>query len=72
MALRANPTLLGRLTGAKPAEIRAATPTAATASALPAADELLARLADALGIEGAGRGTAEAAEAEGAVLVEHP
>ena len=72
MALRANPTLLGRLTGAKAAEIRAATPTAATASELPAADELLARLAGALGIEGAGRATAEAAEAEGAVTVEHP
>ena len=72
MALRANPTLLGRLTGAKPAEIRAATPTAATASELPEADELLARLAGALGIEGAGRGTAEAAEGEGAVTVEHP
>jgi GNAT superfamily N-acetyltransferase len=71
MALRANPTLLGRLTGAKPAEIRAATPTAASAPELPAADELLARLAEALGIEGAGTGMAEAAQAEGAVTVEH-
>ena len=71
MALRANPTLLGRLTGAKPAEIRTATPTAASASELPAADELLARLAEALGIEGAGTGLAEAAQVEGAVTVEH-
>ena len=71
VALRANPTLLGRLTGAKPAEVRAAAPTASSASELLPADELLAQLAEALGIEGAGSSMGEAAELEGAATVEH-
>jgi GNAT superfamily N-acetyltransferase len=71
VALRANPTLLARLTGAKPGEIRAAAPTAASASALPPADELLAALAWALGIEGAGLRPGDVATGEGAVTVEH-
>jgi len=71
IALRANPTLLGRLTGAKPAEIRAAAPTAASASELPPADELLASLAWALGIEDAGVQADDVAAGEGALTVEH-
>jgi ribosomal protein S18 acetylase RimI-like enzyme len=71
IALRANPTLLGRLTGAKPAEIRAAAPTAAAASELPPAEELLAGLAWALGIEGAGLRPDDVATGEGAITVEH-
>ena len=71
IALRANPTLLGRLTGAKPAEIRSAAPTAASASELPPADELLASLAWALGIEDAGAQADDVATGEGAVTVEH-
>ena len=71
IALRANPTLLGRLTGAKPAEIRAAAPTAASASELPSADELLAGLAWALGIEDAGVRADDVATGDGAVTVEH-
>jgi GNAT superfamily N-acetyltransferase len=71
IALRANPTLLGRLTGAKPAEIRGAAPTAASASELKPADELLAGLAWALGIEGAGLRPDDVAGGEGAVTVEH-
>jgi len=71
IALRANPTLLGRLTGAKPAEIRAAAPTAASASELPPADQLLASLAWALGIEDAGVQADDVAAGEGALTVEH-
>ena len=71
IALRANPTLLGRLTGAKPAEIRAAAPTAASAAELQPADELLAGLAWALGIEGAGLRADDVATGDGAITVEH-
>jgi ribosomal protein S18 acetylase RimI-like enzyme len=71
VALRANPTLLGRLTGAKPGAIRAAAPTASSASELPPADELLASLAWALGIEGAGLRPDDVADGPGAVTVEH-
>jgi hypothetical protein len=72
VALRANPTLLGRLTGAKAGEIRAAAPTAASASELKPADELLAGLAWALGIEDAGLRPDDIAAGEGSVTVEHP
>jgi GNAT superfamily N-acetyltransferase len=71
IALRANPTLLARLTGAKPGDIRAAAPTAASAAELPPADELLASLAWALGIEGAGLRPDDVAGGPGAVTVEH-
>jgi GNAT superfamily N-acetyltransferase len=71
IALRANPTLLGRLTGAKPGAIRAAAPTAASAAELPPAEELLAALAWALGVEGAGLRPDDVATGEGAITVEH-
>ena len=71
IALRANPTLLGRLTGAKPSEIRAAGRTADSAAELPPAAELLAEIARTLGIEGVGVSAAEASAIEGAVTVEH-
>ena len=71
VALRANPTLLGRLTGSKPNEIRAAAPTAASASELAPPDELLAGLAWALGIEGAGLRPDDVAVGDGALTVEH-
>jgi [ribosomal protein S18]-alanine N-acetyltransferase len=71
VALRANPTLLGRLTGAEPAGIRAVARTANSPAELPSANELLVGLANALGIEGAGLGFAEAASLEGAVTVTH-
>lgn len=72
IAMRANPTLLGRLTGAKPAEIRAAARTADSAAELPPAQELLAEIARTLGIEGVDLSAAEAAAIDGAVMVEHP
>jgi ribosomal protein S18 acetylase RimI-like enzyme len=71
VALRVNPTLLGRLTGAEPAAIRAIARVADSPAELPPANELLAGLADALGIEGAALGFDEAANLEGAVTVRH-
>ena len=56
VALGANPTVVARLTGAEPARVRAVARTAATPDELPPAPELLAELADVLGLEGAGRG----------------
>ena len=50
-ALRANPTVVSRLTGALPARIRAATPNADRPGDLPPADELYVQLADALGLQ---------------------
>jgi ribosomal protein S18 acetylase RimI-like enzyme len=72
IAMRANPTLLGRLTGAKPAEIRAAARTADSAGELPPAAELLVEIAQTLGIEGVGLSAEEASAIDGAVTVEHP
>jgi hypothetical protein len=70
VALRANPTVLARLTGADPARIRAAARTAESAAELPPAEELIAGIAEALGIEGADYGFEQAREIPGAVIVE--
>jgi ribosomal protein S18 acetylase RimI-like enzyme len=59
IGLAANPTVLARLTGADPAAVRTAAPTAASADDLPPPSELLARLADVLGIEGSEHGYRE-------------
>ena len=56
VALGANPTVVSRLTGAEPAQVRAVARTASTPDELPPADELLQQLAGVLGLEGAGRG----------------
>ena len=56
VALGANPTVVSRLTGAEPAEVRAVARTAASPDELPPADELLQQLAEVMGLEGAGRG----------------
>jgi ribosomal protein S18 acetylase RimI-like enzyme len=71
MALRANPTLLARLTGAEPGEIRAVARAAESPAELPPAAELLDQLADVLGIEAPGLEPEEAARLEGSVTVEH-
>ena len=71
MALRANPTLLARLTGAEPAAIRAVARTADSPAELPPAEELFDELAEALGIEGAGLSSGQAERLEGALIVEH-
>ena len=49
-ALRANPTVVSRLTGAEPSAVRAAAPTGARPSDLPPADQLYAQLAEVLGL----------------------
>jgi ribosomal protein S18 acetylase RimI-like enzyme len=56
VALGANPTVVSRLTGAEPAEVRAVARTASSPDELPPPDELLQQLAQVLGLEGAGRG----------------
>jgi GNAT superfamily N-acetyltransferase len=71
MALRANPTLLARLTGGKAPAIREAAKTAASPAELPAAVEVAAGLAKALGIPGPGVGFEEAKNLPGAVTVTH-
>ena len=70
VGLAANPTVVSRLTGAQPAEVRRIAKTASAPADLPPARELLASLATALGIAGAEHGWADAPEIEGAVLVE--
>jgi ribosomal protein S18 acetylase RimI-like enzyme len=66
VALGANPTVVARLTGAEPKEIRAIARTASAPADLPTAGELLAQLARAMKIEGAEHGYSEAAGIEGA------
>jgi ribosomal protein S18 acetylase RimI-like enzyme len=56
IALAANPTLIARLTGADPARVRAVARTAASIAELPPAPELLAQIADVLGLAGAEHG----------------
>ena len=59
IGLSANPTVLARITGADPAAVRAAAPTAASTHELPPSRELLASLAAVLGIDGADHGFEE-------------
>lgn len=56
VALGANPTVVARLTGAEASRVRAVARTASSPAELPPAPELLAQLAEVLGLEGAGRG----------------
>lgn len=70
IALAANPRVIARLTGADPARVRDAAPTAASPGELPAAPELLQRLADAIGIEGGGGGYDGATDLPGATRIE--
>jgi ribosomal protein S18 acetylase RimI-like enzyme len=56
VALGANPTVVSRLTGASPAEVRAVARTATSPDQLPPAPELLEQIAQVMGLEGAGRG----------------
>lgn len=66
----ANPTVIHRLTGADPERIRRIARTATAPTDLPPARELLASLAEAMGLEGAEHGWADAAELEGAVRID--
>ena len=71
IAMRANPTVVARLTGADPARIRAVARTADSPVDLPPAEELLRDLADVLRLEGTDYGYETARELEGAIIVEH-
>jgi hypothetical protein len=70
VALRINPRVLARLTGANMDAIRRAAPP--SPDRLPPAAEQLAQLAEVLGIEGVGADAREAAVLEGAVTIVHP
>jgi ribosomal protein S18 acetylase RimI-like enzyme len=71
VGLRANPTVMSRLTGADPNTVRRVARTAAAPADLPPAREHAAEIAQVLGLTGADIGFDEARALEGAVLVEH-
>jgi ribosomal-protein-alanine N-acetyltransferase len=56
IALSANPTVVARLTGADRASVRAVARTASSPDDLPPAPELLAQIAEVMGLQGAGQG----------------
>ena len=51
VALGANPTVVSRLTGAEPARVRAVARTASSPDDLPPAPELLAQIAELMGLQ---------------------
>jgi hypothetical protein len=67
MSLSANPTVVARLTGADPAEVRDVIRTAERTEDLPPAHELIGEVAAILGVEGAGHGYAGAACEPGSI-----
>jgi hypothetical protein len=69
IALSANPTVVARLTGADPAEVRRVARTGKTTEDLPPPTELAADLGELLGIEGAHHGYAAAGAIAAAVDV---
>jgi hypothetical protein len=71
IAMRANPTVVARLTGADPVAIRRAARTADSPVDLPPAEELIDEIAAVLGFEGVGYGFERAKEVDGVVVVEH-
>ena len=62
ISLSANPTVVARLTGADPAEVRRVAKTATSPEELPPATELAGSLARLLGVEGGEHGYARAGE----------
>ncbi len=66
LALAANPTLVARLTGAAPGQVRAVARNARSPQELPPPRELLGQIAAVMGIERAEHGFAEAAALPGA------
>ena len=70
VGLAANPTVVSRLTGAAPEEVRRIARTASAPADLPPARDLLAQLAAAMGIEGAGHGWSDAPAIDGAVRID--
>ena len=71
IALRANPTVVARLTGANAASVRAVARTAASPDELPPPEELLRELSEVLGLEGTRIRFEEARYVPDAVSVDH-
>jgi hypothetical protein len=69
ISLAANPTVVARLTGADPGEVRRVVHTAGSPDELPSADELAGSVASVLGVEGGDHGYERAGEIPGAVDV---
>src|SRR6187402_2845126 len=69
ISLAANPTVVARLTGADPGEVRRVVLTAGSPDELPSADELAGSVASVLGVEGGDHGYERAREIPGAVDV---
>jgi ribosomal protein S18 acetylase RimI-like enzyme len=70
VGLAANPTVVSRLTGADPEAVRGIARTAPAPADLPPPRDLLASLAEAMGIEGSEHGWADAPELAGALRLE--
>jgi hypothetical protein len=71
VALRANPTVVARLTGASAASVRAVARTAASPDELPPPEDLLRELAEVLGLEGTRIRFEDARYVPDAVVVDH-
>jgi hypothetical protein len=69
IALSANPTVVARLTGADPGEVRRVVRTARRVEDLPPAPEFVAEVAAVLGVEGADYGYAAALALEDALVL---
>jgi hypothetical protein len=71
IALRANPTVVARLTGTSAAAVRAAALSAGSPDDLPPAEELIRQIAEAIGLEGTHYRLKDARNLPGAVVVDH-
>lgn len=71
IGLRANPTVMSRLTGADPNALRRVARSAADPAELPPAPDHVAEIAQVLGLSGADVGFGRARELDGAVVVRH-
>jgi hypothetical protein len=69
IGLGANPTVVARLTGAEPARVREVARTARAAAELPPARELIVRIAEVLGVDGAEHGYQGADQIPGATAI---
>ena len=69
IALSANPTVVARLTGADPAEVRRVVRTAKAPEQLPPATQLVAQVASVLGVAGAEHGYAGAEAVPDVILL---
>jgi hypothetical protein len=69
ISLAANPTVVARLTGADPAQVRSVIRTADRPEDLSQATKLIGEIAMVLGVEGAAHGYAAAHSTEGAVIL---